>query len=289
MPKLTHYPRRAHIVVACSGPKLSTRVVESRFGEMRSREGALLEQTANDAERVHEEWTKQDPEVPDDLRVQLVDPTLKQLADTLRQVSTKLRDAYPDVVGLDFFFAGHGAPGSGDLVLRDGELTPRTLLGLQASDIDPDQSERTVGLWLDSCYSGAFLVRFAIQAFEDFRGFRLDEGLASCLPDEECFEMEHLGHGVFTYTRLHPGNSHVDAKLFNEAILRNDKQEIAKGLQGLVGMIGNPSAFLTEARQFSMALTKHVLEVHGGYATAQLEEITDLTKIINTLTAFKRP
>ena len=119
---------------------------------------------------------------------------------------------------------------------------------------------------------------------EDFEGFRLDEGLASCLPDETCWEMEILEHGVFTYTRLHPGNSHVDQERFNRAILENDPDECAKGLQGLVGMTSNPSAFLTEGRQFSMSLTKHVIDVEGGFATVELDEKNDFADVCRWLT-----
>ena len=254
---------------------------------MRSRDGALLAHTANDAERVHEQWKEEEPGMPHDLSLLLVNPTLAQLSDTLRWVSRRLRNAYPDDIGLDFYFAGHGAPCTGDLVLQDGLLTPRMLLGLQAQDIDPDQRERTIGIWLDSCHSGAFMTRLAIQASEDFRGFRLDEGLASCLPDEVCFEIDFLQHGVFTYTRLHPGNNHADAKGLNLAILQNDTHAIAKALQGLVGMTGSPSAFLTEGKQFSMSLTKHLLTVDGGYATAELADISDYERIVSQLTAFK--
>ena len=148
--------------------------------------------------------------------------------------------------------------------------------------------QRTIGVWLDSCYSGAFLLRLALAAFEDFEGFRLDEGLASCLPDETCGETAILEHGVFTYTRLHPGNSHVDQERFNRAILQNDRDEVAKGLQGLVGMTSNPSAFLTEGRQFSVSLTKHVISVEGGFATVELDEKNDFADVSRRLTNFKK-
>ena len=232
-------------------------------------------------------WKKNEPDVSDDLSILLIDPSLHQLCYTIRRVSKKLDDAYPEDIGLDFFFAGHGMQRTGDLVFRDGMLTSEMLLGLQAVEMEADRGERTIGVWLDSCYSGAFLIRLAIQACEKFVGFRLHEGLASCLPNEECFEMDSLQHGVFTYTRLHPGNQHVDSEEFNKAILRNDEKAIAKGLQGLVGMTGSPTAFLTEGEQFSMSLTKHVLDVDGGYATVGLGEKSDYSEITRRLAAFK--
>ena len=205
-----------------------------------------------------------------------------------RAVWNRIREAYSDDIGLDLFFAGHGEEGTGNLVLKDGTLSPTRLLKLQADDVGPDNGgQRTIGVWLDSCYSGAFLLRLAIESFEHFEGFRLDEGLASCLPDERCYEMDILEHGVFTYTRRHPGNAHVNRERFNRAILHNDQEEIAKGLQGLVGTTSNSSAFLTQGEQFSMSLMKHVISVDGGFAEVELGEKNDFTEVSRQLTNFK--
>ena len=226
--------------------------------------------------------------IPDELQLLLEDPTIDDVERTLRVVSTRIRQAYPDDIGLDLFFAGHGEEGTGNLVLRGGTLSPTRLLELQADDVGPDNGGlRTIGVSLDSCYSGAFLLRLALAAFEDFEGFRLDNGLASCLPDETCWEMPILEHGVFTYTQLHRGNSHVEGERFNRAILHNDRDELAKGLQGLVGMTSNPSAFLTEGTQFSMSLMKHVISVDGSFADVELGEKNDFAEVSRQLTNFK--
>ena len=209
-----------------------------------------------------------------------------------RAVWNRIREAYSDDIGLDLFFAGHGEEGTGNLVLKDGTLSPSRLLKLQADDVGPHNGgQRTIGVWLDSCYSGAFLLRLAIESFEHFEGFRLDEGLASWLPDERCdercYEMDILEHGVFTYTRRHPGNAHVNRERFNRAIPHNDQEEIAKGLQGLVGTTSNSSAFLTQGEQFSMSLMKHVISVDGGFAEVELGEKNDFTEVSRQLTNFK--
>ena len=156
------------------------------------------------------------------------------------------------------------------MILKDGTLSPVRFLELQADDVSPDSGARTIGVFLDSCYSGAFLLRLAIEYFENFEGFRLDNGLASCLPDEECFEMDSLEHGVFTYTHLNPGNSNIDQQCFNQAILDGNFKEMLKNLQGMVGMLSNPSAFITQGKQFSMSLMKHVINVDGSFATVEL-------------------
>ena len=286
-PRPMYRPRCATIIVASSGPDEPERY-QTRFGEIRSRSGASLEYTARDAESVCALWRNAEADLADELQLLLIDPTLGEVECALRNVSTRIREAYPADIGLDLFFAGHGEEGTGNLVLKGGTLSPTQLLELQADDVDLDNGgARTIGVWLDSCYSGAFLLRLAIESFENFEGFRLDEGSASCLPDETCWEMDILEHGVFTYAHLHPGNSHVDRERFNRAILHNGRKEIAKGLQGLVGMTSNSSAFLTDGKQFSMSLTKHVISVDGGFADVELGEKDDFAEVSRQLTNFK--
>ena len=286
-PRPMYRPPCASIVIASSGSDKSDRH-QTRFGEIRSRNGACLKYTKRDAESVYALWRKAELGIPNELQLLLEDPTIDDVERTLQVVSTRIREAYPDDIGLDLFFAGHGEEGTGNLVLKGGTLSPTRLLELQADDVGPDNGGlRTVGVWLDSCYSGAFLLRLAIESFEDFEGFRLDEGLASCLPDETCYEMKILEHGVFTYAHLHRGNSHVNQERFNRAILHNGREEIAKGLQGMVGMNSNSSAFLTEGKQFSMSLTKHLISVDGGFADVDLGEKNDFSEVSRQLTNFK--
>ena len=286
-PRPMYRPPCASIVIASSGPDEHERR-QTRFGEIRSRSGASLEYTARDAESIYALWRKAEADLADKLHLLLIDPTVGEVECALRDVSTRIREAYPADIGLDLFFAGHGEEGTGNLVLKGGTLSPTRLLELQADDVDPDNGgPRTIGVWLDSCYSGAFLLRLAIESFENFEGFRLDEGLASCLPDETCWEMDILEHGVFTYAHLHRGNSHVNQERFNRAILHNGRKEIAKGLQGLVGTTSNSSAFLTEGKQFSMSLTKHVISVDGGFADVELGAKNDFAEVSRQLTNFK--
>lgn len=278
-------PRCASICIASPGPDEPDQR-ETRFGRIRSRSGARLEHTQRDAQGVHTLWRNAEPDVPEELCRLLIDPTVREVERVLRDVSAKILGASPIDIGLDLFFAGHGEKGTGNLVLKDGTLSPCRLLELQVGDMHHRRGgQRTLGVWLDSCYSGAFLLRLALEAFEE--NFRFDEGLASCLPDEMCFEMDTLEHGVFTYTRLYPGNAHVERERFNQAILENNPDDLAKGLQGLVGLTSSPSAFLTEGKQFSMSLTKHVICVDGGFATLELRDTNDLADVTAQLTNFR--
>ncbi|MXW36999.1 MAG: hypothetical protein F4Z12_09620 [Acidobacteria bacterium] len=227
--------------------------------------------------------------MPDSLRRLLIDPRLDQVESTIREVSRIIDQQFNAEFGVDLYFAGHGKHGTGNLVLRDGVLSPARFLRLQADDAEKhEDTTRTVGVMLDSCYSGAFLIRLAIDAYERYQCFRMDDSHVSCLPDEQCYELDVLGHGVFTYTTLHPGNASVDARSFGQAILDNDKSQIAKGLQGLVATMSSATAYLTEGRQCSLSLIKSsFLEVDGGFASSTLGENPDFQTAVRELTSFK--
>ena len=265
-------PPCASIVIASSGPEKPDRH-QTLFGEIRSRNGACLKYTRRDAESVYALWRKEDFGLPDELQLLLEDPTIGEVERTLRAVSTRIREAYPDDIGLDLFFAGHGEEGTGNLVLKDGTLSPTRLLQLQADDVDPDnvgRGQRTIGVWLDSCYSGAFLLRVAIESFEH-EAFRLDEGLASCLPNESCYEMDILEHGVFTYTRRHPGNAHVNRERFNRAILHNDQTHFAEVVLTRGSVIQLDIDGSTSAGRLDMNGATIARDV---YLTAEFKEVT---------------
>ena len=260
---------------------------QTRYGEIHSRGGAKLRYTYNDAESVSKSWKKLSPGLPDELRVVLIDPNLHDVETTIKCMSGQLRN-FPEVFGLNLFFAGHGQDSTGNLVLSRGSLSPTRFLELQAEDVGLSDRRR-IGVFLDSCYSGAFLVKLVIEAYELFEGFSLKDSLVSCLPDEKSHEKEYLEHGVFTYTHLNKGNSYVDLSRFREAILKNDSIELQKGLQGLVGQMSNATAFLTEGKQFSMSLFSNVLIVDGGFAEVELNERSDYESVKADLTRFKYP
>ena len=271
------------MVIASSG-SASAEVVGTRYGELRSRSGADLRFTARDAEAIYDRWRVHGSPLPSEFHVLLVDPSLRQVETTIQELSKRIARCRADVA-LDLYFAGHGHL-TGDLVLKDGTFSPGRFLDLQSRHTGRDGHQQAVGVFLDSCYSGAFLVRLAVDALHRSEHFCLDDGLAACLPDEQCFEDPLLGHGVFTYTHLHQGNADVNRQCFNRAILQNDAKAIAKGLQGLVAMMGNAPAFLTEGRQFSMTLTKGVIDV-PGYTSVEIRECDDASRLSRALTQFK--
>ncbi len=282
-----HRPPCASIAIASRGTEAPISC-KTRYGTIRSRSGAALEHTVRDAQSVLDLWNRVESGLPDSFHRLLVDPTLGQVQSTIREVSRLIDHSGRQGIGLDLYFAGHGEESTGNLVFPDGTLSPSQFLILQADEVGQAQhDERTIGVWLDSCYSGAFLIRLAHEVHRYFPQFRLDEGLASCLPDESSWEMDILQHGVFTFTQLHPGNASVDMTELNRAMLEDDAPSIAKGLQGLVASMSSATAFLTEGKQFSIRLHKHVVEVQGGFASIQLDDYTDINEALRAISGFK--
>lgn len=167
-PKPVYGPPSANTVITSSGSDTPVRH-QTRFGTIRSRSGACLKHTSRDAESVYLHWREEEPNLPDELQVLLIDPTIDDVDPALRSVSDRIREAYPDDIGLDLFLAGHGEEGTGNLVLRGGTLSPARLLELQADHVGlADWDRRTIRVCLNSCHSGEFLLRVAIEPFEDF-------------------------------------------------------------------------------------------------------------------------
>ena len=264
----------AIIAIAASGEETSE-IFKTPLGEMRSRDGACLRFTTNDAKSVFNFWKRKrwtGDYVPKNFHRLLVNPALSQVEQTIKELSIRLAGLPEGDPGLFLYFAGHGKQGSGNLMLKDGTLSPTRFLDLQKKEVAAKNGgHRGIGIFLDSCYSGAFLLRLTLECDTHFNEFSLYEGSVSCLPDEKSFELSFLGHGAFTYTFLNQGNKSVDFDEFNKAILEQDYRIIARGLQGAVtNMGGNPTAFLTQGKQFSASLTKYRITV-PGYTEIELE------------------
>lgn len=105
--------------------------------------------------------------------------------------------------GLVFSFSGHGRHGDGTLHLRDStffsadDFLAEVSAAHQATGSD---CPTRIVLLLDSCYSGAFLVRVLYRvANEPELGLDLEYILASCHPDEVSWESAAVGHGLSTF------------------------------------------------------------------------------------------
>ena len=282
----------ANIVIASSGQESAnryrTRRYRTRFGEIRSRNGAKLQYTTNDAESMFKLWKKASNDLPNEFHSLLIDPTIEEVEHKIREISTLIRDSRDDGIGIDLYFAGHGENNTGNLVLKNATLSPTRFLELQAGDVRfVNGHPRIMGVFLDSCYSGAFLIELAVLANNNFDLFHLEDGKCSCLPDEECYEEESLNHGIFTYIFLHNLDKfgfYVAKSKLNRAVLNNDRSAIDISLEGF---FEPTTACLTEGRQHSMDLMKGQITVDENFASVELEEDIDIATIKRKLTDFK--
>lgn len=246
------YDRRysGSLVVACSGPE-DAPMLPTIFGEMRCRSGASLKYTSADAKLVYDHWST-DQQVPYDAHVLLLDPSLSEFEAAIERISAELGEFPQGETGIDLYFAGHGLPNSGALVLRDREVSAADFVTMINRNLSSNKGVRGISMMLDSCHSGAFLFNAMVALQGDRQQVRLYDALCSSMHDEKSWELSFLEHGALTYTHFHRGNSHIDASAFQRAIDDQDHRTIAKCVQGLVAMMADPTTFLTQGKQHSI-------------------------------------
>lgn len=116
--------------------------------------------------------------------------------------------ADPDFDGgvLVFTYSGHGRDGDGALCLNqnthfDTEDFVRACLEIQ----NATSSERRLklALFLDSCYSGAFLLNVLEKMLHEYADlFYPHYFFAASMPDEQAWEVSSVEQGVATYSRI---------------------------------------------------------------------------------------
>lgn len=254
----------ASIIVACSGPN-ETSFIDSPFGKIRSKDGADLKFTSNDAKGIFSKW--ENSNVPENTSKYLENPTLLELISAIKDVSEVLAEFPQGQTGIDFYYSGHGALADGGWVLRDKNFTAEMLCEEMSKFIIPRAGIRGISLMLDSCYSGAFLINLMVH-LENLANLRLFDAQTSCLHNEKAYESKMLGHGFFTYTKLFPSNKHVPIEEFKDAIIKKDFKTQTMHLQGLVSSMVCPTFFLTQGRQTVLDVMKgNFINVkgHGDY------------------------
>jgi hypothetical protein len=141
-----------------------------------------------------------------------------------------------------------------------------------------------LGLRLDSCYAGSFLIDIVVELQKEGYSIELRDAMVSSMHDEKSWELSFLEHGAFTFAFLNPGNSYVKANELSIAIERNDHKMIAKYLQGLVGMMASPVSFLTQGRQHPIQCTKgYFFEVTGlgGFSISDIAGAVTRESLVN--------
>ena len=164
---------------------------------------ADLRFTTADAHFLANDWVRQHPEFGGQHQVHafLNHPTvgewLTQLDRLLDKISPKARGDWSKL-GVTLTFAGHGND-DGSLVLADGAVTADHLVAhLRERALADKTAGLKVGLVLDSCFSGGFLLRF-LEAIRHDDVLRPYYSFVSAMPDEPAWEDPQLGHGIASY------------------------------------------------------------------------------------------
>lgn len=266
------------VVIACQGSQESE-IKSTPYGEIRSRSGASLKFTTNDAKGVYTQWLKHEREVvehetvPDEGHIYLENPTKSEVLNAFSTINQILSKYPQGATGIDVFFAGHGECSSGALVLKDDTLSAKELLHIINSPLASSQGARGLGLGLDSCYAGSFLIDIVVELQKKEHSIELRDAMVSSMHDEKSWELSFLEHGAFTFSFLHPGNSYVKGNELNIAIERKDNKMIAKCLQGLVGSMASPVGFLTQGRQHPIRCYKGALMNISGLGEFYIHDI----------------
>jgi hypothetical protein len=253
----------ANLIIASKGMG-KAEIRHTAFGEIRSRNGANLKYTSNDAKAIYSTWSKHH-NLPDEAYIYLEDPTKLAVEEAIHQINEVLSKYPQEKTGIDIFFAGHGYPYSGSFMLKDDRLSAEELIDIISRPLEKAKASRGLGLILDSCYAGGFLIDIIIEIEKEKNALRLFDALVSSMYDETSWELSFLEHGAFTFSFLNKGNSYFDNLEFAKSVENNDNKIITKYLQGIVGSMGASSvAFLTQGRQHSIDCLKgHHLTVNG--------------------------
>jgi hypothetical protein len=202
---------QAFVSVSASGPEF-TPMFEEHGYLLRPRLAADLRYTTADAEFMSQFWREPhyDSGPCGEFHVpHLKNPSHAGVIDAIHRAGDWLganseRDDW-DGGHLSFSFAGHGRDTDGALVLTDGCLTAEEFTSALVSIAQRWSSSNVrlrVVIQLDSCYSGAFLIRVLHAATNEHAGLLVPYYLAAAaMPDEVSWEESTLGHGVFTYCR----------------------------------------------------------------------------------------
>jgi hypothetical protein len=199
-----------YLAVSASGPLHSDAFEEKAARwpqEVRLRQLANLNFTTADGDYLHQHWKMPNADSGREQKhLRLVNPTIAEfwasLDEGVEWLATKRNE--PDWCGgwLILTFGGHGRPGSGALVLQDGDVTAEDLFEVLIALrdwTDPTRRLKT-SLFLDSCYSGAFITTAAELVLGDLNDLIFPyEFWAGAMHDEVAKEIASLGHGLFTY------------------------------------------------------------------------------------------
>lgn len=188
MGKIRFY--QAYLSIAAEGP-LYSQEIERYIRGVRQRAFSKLEFTTADVDFFEEYWTRNlYASGKEKWHKRLDNPTMIEVRNAIFEIGawfaqfTKEEDWVGG--GITIAFAGHGEGDSGSLVLKDGVITYKDLHEL-LSAISLSGRLR-YNLFLDSCYSGRFLIDLLYESLNDESPLIPDYLLAASMYDETAVE-----------------------------------------------------------------------------------------------------
>ncbi|HEY9672270.1 MAG TPA: hypothetical protein V6D11_12555 [Waterburya sp.] len=283
---MQNYQAAATLVISCPGPEQGE-VISTRFGEMRSRDGATLQFTENDAQMYVQHYSEEFTWIENvsDYKVEYFsNPKKAHVIDCIHKLVQKLSHTPINNNGkklLNLIFIGHGLPLNGALHLRDEVLEGSEFYDIVTSSYKDSSSTLHLDIVLDSCYSSRFLIDVLVQAQNSLKVYPFDCYIAA-LPDEKAWELSFLEQGAYSFSLGNRGNKYVNSGELAKAIDKQDWRILIKSLQGVT--VPNPTSFLTAGKQHSLELVSgHFLEIEGAGRVDLLDKKLSHSGLANTL------
>lgn len=231
-------------------------------GARRSRDGADLRFTTADGDFIYEHLKEPNHDTGDnEHHIRLVNPSGRELRDAISSAGEFLSQfvSADDWTGGQMFFgyAGHGESGSGAWVLRDSSFDATQLADAVAAAVAENRRRCRVDMFLDSCFSGAFVADFLARSWSslDDRLFPCDIFAAS-LHDELAWELDDHGHGAHTL---------AFKAMFLPKIMKPSLPRHGLPFPQPVDELRNGGvSWITEDEQHAIEYTNGHMEVHGA-------------------------
>jgi hypothetical protein len=286
-----HRRYQVYLTVSCSGPERSS-VLFGPAGRIRTRSGADLRYTTADCDFLYRNFSsKHYDTVEHERHIRLVNPTLQEVCAAIRSAGAYLSQFITnddwDGGQITFCFAGHGEEGSGALVFSDSlPVLDAIRLAVSISAAMPPNDRRCrVDLWLDSCFSGAFLAEFLEFSWNELEDRVFPCSLfAAALHDEEAWELGRYRHGVFTYSLL--CGSRLSIREVADGHRSGNQRILDMHRRGLWQ---NGVSYLTGGKQHAVYYENGHLEIIGG-GSFRLPDLAAVTRsaILDRLTSLQR-
>ncbi len=145
----------------------------------------------------------------------------------------------------------------GELIFRDGGISPADVLDAILSPARENRVKRRLAVVLDSCYSGRVLTHFVVDGRQK-TDFLLIDGFAASMHDELAWELDGHGHGALTFGMA------AKIELLSE-LLGDTASRRVERLTSLHERAAKAAALLTEREQTSVeTINGWHIEAHGG-------------------------